>query len=226
MTAPDTSRSLARRTVAATVFAVIALTTHSAVATAQAYSYPAFQPATVVDREYTGLVADAGRGAGTSFVFQWREGMTAVSQFSFDAGIADPDGGDARILLGAGYGYQLNRATANADFPLDAMLTAGVYGNFGNSNTVLRVPVGVSLGRRFPLEGNLALTPFFHPRAGINFCSACDGGDGDIDVGLNFDLGADFELTPVLSIRAAVTFGGDEPDAFGLGLSWRPRGLR
>ncbi len=229
MNAPDhTSRSasLVRRTVAAAALAGAALAADATAAAAQAYSYPAFQPPMIVSREYTAAVADAGR-AGTSLIFQWREGMTSVSQFSFDAGLADPDNGDARLLLGAGYGYQVNQAGANADFPLDVMLTAGAYGNFGDGNTQLRVPLGASIGRRILLEGNFAITPWVHPRASVNFCTECGGdGDGDVDVGLNFDIGADFELTPVLSIRAAVMFGGDEPDAFGLGLSWRPRGLR
>ncbi len=225
MNALNSSRPTARRLLVAAALAGGALVTDASAAAAQAYSYPAFQPPEIVAREYTGLVADGGR-AGTSLVFQWREGLTSDSQVSIDAGLADPDGGDARILLGAGYGLQVNRVAANADFPLDVMLTAGAYGNFGDGRTEIRLPVGASLGRRFLLDGNFAITPFFHPRASVNFCSECDGGEGDVDVGLNFDLGANFELTPVLSIRAAVMFGGDEPDAFGLGLSWRPRALR
>src|SRR5690606_22831656 len=110
---------------------------------AQAWVYPSFQPPAIVSREYQGIVAD-GDEYGTSLVFQWREGLGPRSQFSLDVGIADPDFTDARFLIGGGYGYQLNRADANPDLPLDMLFTAGAYGSFGDGLTVIRVPVGVS----------------------------------------------------------------------------------
>lgn len=206
---------------AAALLAAAALAPRAA--EAQAYPYPAFQPPTVIGREYVGAVADAD-DYGTSLIFQWREGISARSQFSVDAGFADPDVGDARLFLGGGYAYQLNRAEQNADLPLDLLLTTGIYANFGDGVEQFRLPVGVSIGRRFPLEGQFAITPFAHPRVGVVLCSGC--GEEDSDLRVNFDLGANFEITEVLSLRAAVTVGGEDETGFGLGLAWRPRGMR
>ncbi len=212
----------ARRALPAAAIVGAALVTATDTLMAQAWVYPAFQPPTIVSREYQGIIADGDWG-GTSLVFQWKEGLGPRSQFSVDAGIADPDFGDARFLIGGGYGYQLNRASQNADLPLDMMFTAGAYGSFGDGLTIIRVPVGVSIGHRFPLEGNMAITPYVHPRAALFFCSDCAD---ETDMRINFDLGVDFELTQTLSLRGSIMFGGDDEEAFGLGFAWRPRGLR
>lgn len=211
-----------RRSLPIAAFAGAALLMASETLVAQAWVYPAFQPPAIVDREYQGIISDGDWG-GTSLVFQWREGIGPRSQFSVDAGIADPDFADARFLIGGGYGYQLNNASQNEDMPLDMMLTAGAYGSFGDGLTIIRVPVGVSIGRRFPLDGNLAITPYVHPRAALFFCSDCAD---ETDMRINFDIGADFEVTQTLSIRGSIMLGGDDEEAFGLGLAWRPRGLR
>ena len=58
---------------------------------AQAYNYPALQTPRIVDREYNFAAASAGN-AGTSLLFQWREGLNADWQFSLDGGLAAPKG--------------------------------------------------------------------------------------------------------------------------------------
>src|SRR5580765_7649406 len=84
---------------------------------AQAWAYPSFQPPRVVTREFNFGVADAG-DAGTSLVFQWREGISNKSQLSLDAGFADPDGkGNGKVILGGQFGYLFTQA--NAEMPLD-----------------------------------------------------------------------------------------------------------
>lgn len=211
-----------RHALSAVAVAGVALVAATDTLSAQAWVYPSFQPPYVVGREYHGLVADGDNGAGTSLVFQWREGLSARAQFSLDVGLADPDGGDARFLIGGGYGYQLNRAEANPELPLDLLFTAGAYGNFGDGITMLRIPVGVSIGRRFPLEGQMAITPYLHPRVALTVCNDCAD---ETDVNVNFDFGADFEVTRSLSIRGSIMLGGDDEEAFGIGLAWRPRGL-
>jgi hypothetical protein len=196
------------------------------VAGAQVLNYPAFQPPRVVGREYAAGVSD-GEGI-TSIVFQWREGLSSISQMSFDVGLADPGGdSDVKLMLGGAYARQLTRSSA--DLPLDILFTGGAYVALADP-TLFRVPVGVSLGHRFPLEGNLALTPYIHPRVSLDYCSECGPDDGDTDIGVLFDLGADFEVSPRLSLRVAFTFGGEESfgggNAVGFGLAWRPVGLR
>ncbi len=188
--------------------------------------YPSFQQSRVVPREFNFAVAD-GRGI-TPIVFQWREGTTPRTQLSLDAGLADPEGTDTDVMLLVGGQYAIMLAQARADFPLDILLTAGVNGAFGNG-TYVNVPVGVSVGHRFPLEGTaMAITPYVHPRLALEFAS----GDGDnSDIANSFDLGGNLELTPQLALRVSAMFGGDgllgnDGDAIGISLAWSPRGLR
>lgn len=193
-------------------------------ARAQAWAYPAFQPPAITTREFNVGIADAG-SAGTSLVFQWREGYSPRSQFSVDVGFADPKArGADNILFASGqFGYQL--AKASADVPLDFLLTAGAGLAFGNKTT-LRVPLGVSIGHRFPLDGSLALTPYVHPRVSLDFCGGCKGDESQL--GINFDVGANLELTRVLAVRGTAFFGGSDRfgnDGIGISLVWTPPGL-
>lgn len=204
--------------------AVVALAAAAPVVEAGAQTfYPAFQPPRIVPREYNFAVAD-GDG-GTSLLFQWREGWSPVSQLAFEAGVLDPDGdSDVHLLVGGSYARQLARA--GGDLPLDLLLTAGANAAVGDL-FVLEVPVGLSIGHRFPLEQGLALTPYLHPRVGLQYCNECGAdGDSDTDLGVAFDLGLDFEISPRMSLRGTLMFGDDDADAIGIGLAWRPQGLR
>ena len=193
-------------------------------AQAQGWAYPSFQPPRITSRELNFGIADGG-DAGTSLVFQWREQAAPRSQFSFDIGLADPEARrlDNVLFLGGNFGYQIS--TATPDVPLDFLLTAGAHAAFGN-NTILRIPVGVSVGHRFPLEGTLALTPYLHPRLSLDFCGGCS--DDESQIGINFDVGANFELTRALAIRVSALFGGSDrfgDNGIGFSLAWSPPGL-
>ena len=219
-----TARRAFARAVIAVAFAV------PATAGAQAWAYPSFQPPRVMNREFNFGVADAG-DAGTSLIFQWREGLSTQSQLSFDVGVADPDGkGNGKFLLGGQFGYLFTQATA--EMPLDFLGTAGVNFAFGDGGNIVRVPLGVSIGHRFPLEDNFAITPYIHPRVSIDICSDCGGTNNDqseTDLGIDFDLGANFEVTKQLSFRVTALFGGSDTfgdsDGFGISLAWTPPGL-
>lgn len=192
-------------------------------ALAQAWNYPSFHHPHIMAREFNFGVATAGRFAGTSLVFQWREGIAVGSEFNVDVGIADPGSElSTRLLLGGGYAHRLMHA-ATGD-PLDMLLTAGLYGAFGDGANLYRIPVGVTLGYRFDLEGDFAITPYTHPRVSIDMF------DGDSEIGINFDLGADFELSRQLSLRVSAIFGGGvfrgNSDGFGLSVAYKPGGLR
>ncbi|HUF26545.1 MAG TPA: hypothetical protein VMM18_06125 [Gemmatimonadaceae bacterium] len=190
---------------------------------AQAWNYPAFQTPRTVVREFNVAIADADR-SGTSLVFQWREGSGVRSQFSFDVGFADPDPGDTRFLFGGQYAYQMARASA--DMPLDFLLTAGFNAAVGETPNFFRIPIGVVLGHRFPLEGQLSLTPFLHPKLMVEFCDGCFGADDDSDIGIGFDVGVNFEFTRQLAMRFALVLGGtdlfDGDNGFGFSLAWTP----
>jgi len=185
---------------------------------AQAWSYPSFQPPRLTAREYNFAVADASH-EGTSLVFQWREQAGPRNQLNFDAGLADPDGRNANLVLFGGVHGGWLLGSESAEVPLDFLLTAGAYVAIGD-RTYFRVPVGVSVGKRFQFEGPVALTPYIHPRLSWDLCSGC----GD-DLGVSFDLGASLELTRTIAIRASGLFSGSDSfgdDGFGVSIAWTP----
>lgn len=196
---------------------------------AQAWNYPAFQLPYANTHEVLGGIA-AGGDAGTSYFGQYRDVTTTSLGYSFDvAGVS----GDNFSRFGLGAGLVKQFASASAQQPLDFAFTAGAYASFGDNATILRVPVGVSLGRRVPLDGGLTVVPYAHPRLSIDVCgSGCDdgvaGNDNNTEVNFVLDLGADLEMSPNLSLRGALSFGGVQrinDSAFGLGLAYRPGGL-
>jgi hypothetical protein len=189
---------------------------------AQAWAYPAFQPPRIVEREFNLGVADGGTG-GVSALFQWREQVGTRSQLSLDAGLADPEHRDVILFVGGQYAQML--ATSTSEVPLDFMITAGANVAIGD-DLFIRAPVGIVVGHRFPLEGDLAITPYVHPRLSLDLCNDC-GGD-DTEFGLVFDLGATLELTRTISVRASAFFGGSnifDDDGFGVSIAWAPGAL-
>jgi hypothetical protein len=191
---------------------------------AQAWSYPALQPPRIANREFNFGVADAG-GGGTSLLFQWREAAATRSMLSFDAGVVAPDTreGDNAVFVFGQYAYQSHRATD--EVPLDFLFTLGAGVALG-SGSVLRVPVGMSMGNRFELQNDMAITPWLHPRISLD---ACDCRGDDLEVGVAFDVGANLELSPRLAVRVAALFAGNEAfsnDGVALSLAWTPAGLR
>ena len=183
--------------------------------------YPSFQQPRVVSREFNFAIAD-GDGL-TPLVFQWREGTSPGTQLSLDLGLADPDNDalDTFFMVGGQYARMLTQA--RADMPLDILLAAGLFGRFGNDFTSVGVPVGVSVGHRFPLTGtSMAVTPYVHPRVSLDYVSFAD--ENDTEVNITFDVGGSLELTPQLALRLTAMFG--DIDAVGLSLAWTPRGLR
>jgi hypothetical protein len=207
----------------ANVVSVFTLLLIAAIATpvSAQVGYPSFQQPRTVTREYNILIAD-GDGL-TPVVFQWREGLAAGSQLSFDAGIADPESENADLFLLLGGQYARQLALARPDMPLDFLFTAGLFGMFGNDLTFVSIPVGVSLGHRFPIEGtSMAITPFAHPRLSLDYASAND--ESETDLAVNFDLGGSLELNQTISLRVSATFG--DIDALGISMAFSPRGLR
>jgi len=194
-------------------------------ASAQAWHYPTLQTPDISSRDFTFLVAGGG-DYGTSAVAQWREGFAPDFMVNFDVGVATPTD-NTKFLAGVGLGYSLMRSTPET--PIDLLLTGGLYGAFGDQSFI-RIPVGVVVGHRFPLAGNLALTPFVSPRLSVDVCaSRCRLNDVEsigTDLKLDFDIGASLDVSRSLAVRAALTIGGisrfDSQTAFGIGLTFRP----
>jgi hypothetical protein len=200
----------------------------AAPAQAQAWAYPAFQQSHVVDREFNFAVATADNG-GTSFLAQWREGVVpGKQQFSIDAGLATVSG-DVIGFFGGTYAVQFISETAQQ--PLELLGALGANVAFGSGGTLFRVPVSVSLGHRFPLQGDLAITPYVHPDIALAVCSDCGArgrGDANVDIGIGF--GVNFEVTHQVALRLDTSFGsssfGSSDATVGFGVAWSPMGLR
>lgn len=199
----------------------IAVTLQPAVARAQAGGSPSFQPPSITSRELNFGVTHF-KGGVASLLFQWREGIAPRLQFSLDAGLADAEAREAKnqLYVGGALAYEL--ATESADVPLDFLVTAGAYIGAGNYS-VLRVPVGVSVGHTFPLDGNLSITPYVHPRVAIESCKGCS------TLGVDFDVGGNLKLSNVIALRVSGVFGTSDAaghDGFGISLAWSPPGLK
>lgn len=197
---------------------------------AQAFNYPALQTPSASIRDYTGALVG---GAGTTLLFQWREAAAPGMHWQFDAGFADPKGpADPLLFLGAGLGREILRATG--DQPLDVLLTGGAGVSFGNG-TWARIPIGASIGHTFPLEDEMSLTPFVHPRVSLDYCSTCRGkptsgpGRGKSTASLNFDFGAHWQVNREFGLRVSASFTGSDivgsDETVAVGLNWTPAAL-
>lgn len=215
-----------RTTVAFTLGALVAAATATERADAQASNYPSMQVPSASTRDYTAAVSS---GAGTTALFQWREGWAPRRHWQLDAGLIDRKGSDnLSLFVGAGIGQEIARASG--DQPLDLLFTAGAGAAFGGGYTLVRIPVGVSLGHTFELEQGMAITPYVHPRASVDVASSGGrNGGGQSEVSLNFDLGVNFQVNSQFSVRAAAAFTGSElagaQDTFALGFNWTPAPL-
>ena len=177
---------------------------------AQSFFAPGLQPSQITGREATVALIDAG---STGLVGQWRQPLSRPkTQLTLEAGFLDSDGGSSQLLLGAGVAYQL--ATVSANLPVDVALTGGLGLSSGGGSS-LTIPVGASLGRRFALDGGIAVTPYLHPQLALTRVSV--GGYSDSDIDLNIDLGANVQIKPTMAIRLGFSLG--ESDALALGVS-------
>jgi hypothetical protein len=208
-----------RLSAAALYFAVAA--SSSSEAAAQSGGSPSFQPPSVTVRELNFGISRLEHGLA-SLIFQWREGVTPRLQFGFDVGLSDGKGRsvDNQLVVGGSLGWELARESA--DVPLDFLLTGGVFLGAGNYG-VLRIPVGLSVGHTFLLDGNLSLTPYAHPRLAIESCKGCSV------LAVDFDVGGNLQLSRTLALRVSGVFGSSDAagsDGFGISLAWTPPGLR
>ena len=195
-------------------------------AAAQAFNYPSLQLPSVSTRDYTAALSG---GPGTTALFQWREGWTATRHVEVDAGVIDRKGSQ-RLMVFAGGSVGQDVARATKDQPLDLLLTVGGGVAVGSGETLVRIPVGLSVGHRFALDQGMTVTPYVHPRVSLDACGSCGVAERRrSEVSLNFDLGVSLQVSPQFAIRAAGAFSGSDllgtEDSFAVGFAWTPAAM-
>lgn len=169
-------------------------------AAAQATGMPSFNaPYRAFTRSEIGIVLSFPNAGGTAF-----EGAYRMSSGKFDlgfrGGILNPDVGDAILLIGAEARQRV--VTHTEDFPLDGALVLGIGGAFASGNSVLFVPVGLSLGRRVdPKDAKVSIVPYVQPTGLL----VAGGGNSEFQFALG--LGADFRLSPRFDARISAGLG-------------------
>ena len=157
--------------------------------------------------EFGASLSDPGEGAGMALEGFDRFGKDR-NDFSIRAGVADGSADDNTFLIGGDFRTQV--VSYSESFPLDGALTLGFGGIFGtDQEDVFLLPVGISLGRRFDIEGSsTTFVPYVHP----NLVPVFGGGD---DLQFTLGLGVDVNLGKQWAIRASGGLG----DIEGIGIS-------
>jgi len=179
-------------------------------AVAQETSTPIFKaPYRAFDNhEFGASLSDGGEGAEFALEGFYRIGKGA-NDFSVRGGFADVEGSDTRFLIGGDFRTQV--VNYSESFPLDGALTLGFGGLFGEGDDLFLLPVGISLGRRFDVEGSsTTFVPYVHPNIIPAF-----GGGGDDDVLFALGLGVDVRFSERWAVRASGGIG----DIEGVGIS-------
>jgi opacity protein-like surface antigen len=153
-------------------------------------------------------ISDPGEGVSFALEGFYRYGR-AANDFSVRGGFEDLNGSaGTRVLVGGDFRTQV--VSYSESFPLDGSLTLGFGANVGDGPDAYYIPVGVSLGRRFDVEGsNTTFVPYVHPVIVPRF----GGGDSEVDFALG--LGVDIRFSDQWAIRASGGLG----DIEGVGLS-------
>jgi hypothetical protein len=158
--------------------------------------------------EFGASLSDPGSSADFALEGFYSYGR-GTNDFGIRAGFADGAGADeTRFLLGGDFRARV--VSYSESFPLDGALTVGFGGQLGDGPDLFFLPVGVSLGRRFELEGSrTTFTPYAHPVIVPIF------GSGDDDVGFALGLGVDVRFSQSWAVRASGGLG----DIEGVGVS-------
>jgi opacity protein-like surface antigen len=198
-----------RRSVCGGILVLALLAGSAASAAAQETGTPIFKaPYRAFDtHEFGGSLSDGGEGAEFAIEGFYRYGK-GQHDFSVRGGFADVEGSDTRFLIGGDFRTQV--VNYSESFPLDGALTLGLGGLFGEGDDVFLLPVGISLGRRFDVEGSsTTFVPYVHP----NIIPAFGGGDDDVLFALG--LGVDIRFSDRWAVRASGGLG----DIEGVGVS-------
>ena len=198
-----------RRSICGAVLAAVLLAGGASVASAQQTGTPIFKaPYRVFENHEFGASLSDAEGIDFALEGFYRYGR-GPHDFSVRGGFADVGGDqDAAILIGGDFRTRV--LSYSESFPLDGALTVGLGGIFGEGDDRFLIPLGVSLGRRFDMEGsNTTFVPYAHPVIVPSF------GSDDENVDFALGLGVDIRFSETLAIRASGGLG----DIEGVGIS-------
>jgi hypothetical protein len=161
--------------------------------------------------EFGASVSDPGSGADFALEGFYRYGRGA-SDLSIRGGFADAPGNlDTRVLLGGD--FRVRVVSSSDRFPLDGSFTLGFGGSVGDGPDRYFLPIGLSLGRRFAVEGSKTVfVPYVHPVIVPVF------GRGNDDVDFALGLGVDIRFGGNWALRASGGLG--DIDGVGIGLAF------
>jgi hypothetical protein len=153
------------------------------------------------------LSAPEGADLGLEGFYSFASGR---NDFGLRVGFLD-SGDDADLALGGRFRTRL--LTHSEDFPLDGALTVGLGAVFYDGDTVLRVPIGLSLGRRIDSgSSGLSFVPYLHPVLIPTFS------EGDDELELALGLGLDIRLTRRFDLRVSGSVG--DLEGFAVSFAW------
>jgi hypothetical protein len=199
-----------RRSVCGGILVLAVLVGAARTSAAQETGTPVFKAPYRAFTSHEAGVSFSDPGEGFSYALEgfYRYGKDA-NDFSVRAGFGDLSGpGGGRFLLGGDFRTQV--VSYSESFPLDGSLTVGAGMNVGGGPDAYYIPVGISLGRRFEMEGsNTTFVPYVHPVVVPTF------GNGNSDVNFALGLGVDIRFSDQWAIRASGGIG----DIDGVGIS-------
>lgn len=189
------------------VAAVLAL---GASAGAQETGTPVFSaPYRAFSTHELGLSLSAPEGADLGFegFYSFASGR---NDFGLRVGVLDADDASDLVLGGR---FRTRLLTHSDDFPLDGALTVGVGAVFLDGGTVLRTPIGLSLGRRIDSKSSgLSFVPYLQPVLVPRFS------EGDSELELALGMGLDLRLTRRFDLRVAGSVG--DLEGFSVTFAW------
>jgi opacity protein-like surface antigen len=161
------------------------------------------------NHEFGASLSDPGSAADFALEGFYSYGR-GTNDFGLRAGFADGAGTlGTRFLIGGNFRTRV--VSYSESFPLDGALTVGLGTSLGDGDDVFFIPVGISLGRRFEMEGSkTSFIPYVHPVIVPMLGTA--GGD---DVGFALGLGVDVRFSDSWAVRASGGLG----DIEGVGVS-------
>lgn len=174
---------------------------------AQATAMPTFYAPTRGFRSYEAGVT-LSRPGGTATSLEGRYGAALErADIAFRAGYVERnrsrDGNFA-----AGIEARVPVLSRSPTFPLDGSLVVGVGHIFRSNSGQTIVPVGLTLGRRFHLDGSaLHITPYLQPTVVF-----------EDEARLTTGLGIDIHIRDIPNLRLAWALG--DLDGFSAGLYW------